>query len=259
MPPKGITITDARKLNLEQIQELKERIKEYSKLQEYTKPLTLNLKNGESQWFCAVNKNGKIIGFVRSRINNQKRIINSLDRYVMEKYQKKGIAMSMIARQIGLARGLGRYSIKIDWLDPHTSLRMIKKFGRVLEARTTRKKKTNKPYKSKETGRMVYPGSKRGQRIKLGLNAHKLSKTAKQYIKNDYGDGKSFKKGIKQFRIAFPKEFVLRNVEAKTRGNKGAITDAWIQIRQTRKRKTSGPQFGRKLFSPKGFKRPKPK
>jgi hypothetical protein len=162
--------------------------------------------------------------------------------------------MSMIARQIALARGLGRYSIRIDWLDPHTSLRMIKKFGKILQRRVIPKNERKKPYMSKETGKMVYPGSKRGRVFKVGVTAHHFSKVAKDYIKNDYGKGKSFNTGMKQFRKDFPGEIVLRNVEAKNRGNKGAITDAWIQMKQKGNKIPPPPgvqRFGKALFSPK--------
>ncbi|MBN2067148.1 MAG: GNAT family N-acetyltransferase [Candidatus Diapherotrites archaeon] len=243
MPVEGITIVDAKRLDQEQLKQLRQRSAEYSKLQEYTKPLTVNLKTGRSQWFCALNQKGDVVGFARNMINSSKRTINLHDIYVHPTLQKKSLGRSLVARTVALARGKGRYSLRIDWLDPHTSLHLVNSMGKAIRERSLNKGKTGK--------------AKRGHGFKVGLKAHEFSLWEKAYIKADYGQGKSFKAGVAEFRKAFPGEAVLRNVKAKHRGKKGAVTDAWVQMRQRRgtKKTMPGPKsLGKSLFTPKGMK-----
>lgn len=239
MPPKGITLAFATELKDAQIKQLKQLIIPYSKHQEYSKPIKINPKNKNRLWICALNRKKEVIGFFHISIQKKNRVIKALDSYVKPEYRKKGIRNAMLVRTIALARGLGRYSIKLNWLDSETSLKVHQNFARKLKSR-------------------LASNSSRRKFFAAGLKARKLTKSDKKYLIAEYGKGSnSFKKAIENHMQTYPEEPVFK------KGGKHSISDGWIQMKQHSSNKKSSPpgpkKFGKTLFTPKGFRKPKPK
>jgi len=200
-------------------------VEAYSELQEYSRPLTIN-PNGRRKYVIARWK-GRVIGFSIYTVNHSKRIISRWDTFVSPDFRRRGVQTKISNWYLHRARGLGRYSIFINWLDPDTSLHTIRNFGK-------RMKKAHKRSKGR-----------RRRFFSMGLRAHPLSKFAREYIKDDYGDGVSFEAGLEKYREEYADPIFRK-------GRPRRVSDSWIQMRQLRGRKVPGPQrMGKSLFRPK--------
>ena len=239
MPPKGITLVFGRELNEKQMKQLKELTVSYAVFQDNSTPIKINLKDKNRRWICALNSKKETVGFSQIEINKKNRVVKTLNSFIKQEYRRKGIRTSMFVRTIALARGLGRYSIKLDWLDSETSLLFHQKFAEKLKARIAAK------------------GAK-GKSFAAGIETRKLSKTDKEYILRYYGRGtKSFRQALKNFIETYPTEVVFRKRRKKS------ISNGWIQMKQHPRNKNSLPsgpkRFGKTFFTPKGFRKSKPK
>lgn len=195
--------------------------KDYSKLQDYKKALPVKPL---TRWkYVIVMNNGQPIGFVRYLVNNRGRIVTLSDGFLDSKFQKKGVHSKMLNWFIHRARGLGRYSLKISWIDPISAKPSLESFAAGFNRTHTQS------------------SGQRRRSFKIGLRAHTFHGIDKSYIKNDYGEGESFKRGLEKFRKENP-DPVLR------KGAPPRVSDFWIQMRQ---RKVSPPKKPRPVPGPK--------